>query len=424
MDKVDFKYLDEKLAEYEKENNELKETILELEEKIKVLEDANYLTKMDNKDFVAYRLETGKSPFLRFDKMRIKDYNDTLEMRDYGTVRRVLTNDYIMRKANKTKKVIKISDKNRFFSIVSAAKESHFVFDFAKYRKGIYDAKKRAYQKVLDYAMCNEFAIFFTLTFSAEKMQKCDVWSIEKARKYLDNWLRSIRRVDPNFEYILCPDIGKPEGYKKHQRKNRNKKRTKAEKENDLFRETEESGRLHFHGVCTYSDALIMYEAKNKKTGELMFYKGRQEYNFGSWKNGWSECQYIDDKHATACYIAKYIAKCGIKIGGTDNAPRYLKSKGLKQPTIKYVGLSEERLRQYLYSSMDFDYEKGDYITSGYIYTNLTLRSREENQKLLIGIKSYNERKEKEKRKKIKRLRKISEYGITNSAEYLERKIE
>lgn len=42
MDKTDFKYLDEKLAEYEKENNELKETILELEEKIKVLEDANY----------------------------------------------------------------------------------------------------------------------------------------------------------------------------------------------------------------------------------------------------------------------------------------------------------------------------------------------------------------------------------------------
>lgn len=27
-----------------------------------------HLTKMDNKDFVAYRLETGKSPFLRFDK--------------------------------------------------------------------------------------------------------------------------------------------------------------------------------------------------------------------------------------------------------------------------------------------------------------------------------------------------------------------
>lgn len=121
---------------------------------------------------------------------------------------------------------------------------------------------------------------------------------------------------------------------------------------------------------------------------------------------------------------SKIYSKCGIKIGGTDNAPRYLKSKGLKQPTIKYVGLSEERLRQYLYSSMDFDYEKGDYITSGYIYTNLTLRSREENQKLLIGIKSYNEWKEKEKRKKIKRLQKISEYGIKNSAEYFERKIE
>lgn len=41
MDKTDFKYLDKKLAEYERENNELKETILELEEKIKVLEDAN-----------------------------------------------------------------------------------------------------------------------------------------------------------------------------------------------------------------------------------------------------------------------------------------------------------------------------------------------------------------------------------------------
>lgn len=45
-------------------------------------------------------------------------------------------------------------------------------------------------------------------------------------------------------------------------------------------------------------------------------------------------------------------------------------------------------------------------------------------KKMLIGIKSYSERKEKEKRKQIKRLQKISEYGIKSSAEYLERKIE
>ncbi len=152
----------------------------------------------------------------------------------------------------------------------------------------------RTRKTIMNYALCNPFEYFVTLTFDRKKIKASDLKMIKrKTGQWLNNL---IKRHYPKLEYILIPELHKD---KKH---------------------------FHLHGLI--SGIGDVKEFRKSK-------KGVMRYNWLSWHNkfGFTSLEKIRNKDAVSHYITKYITKDIVTEFGQH---RFLASKGLKKPELVY----------------------------------------------------------------------------------------
>lgn len=75
-------------------------------------------------------------------------------------------------------------------------------------------ALSRARSKLLQYALCNEWDFFATITVSPERFERTDLQSIHK---YLSQWFLDYRkRYGSEVKYVLVPEVHKKGGWHFH----------------------------------------------------------------------------------------------------------------------------------------------------------------------------------------------------------------
>lgn len=156
-------------------------------------------------------------------------------------------------------------------------------------------AKRRAAAKLRDYALCNDFKFFVTLTLSPEKIDRYSlVDAIKRMRSWLDNRVRR-----NGLKYILVPEQHK-------------------------------DGAFHFHGF--FNDALEMFDSgtlkidgkkkpmrprSERQRQELLAACAKPVYNISDWQLGFSTAiEIYGDYNAAIGYVSKYITKESEKLGG------------------------------------------------------------------------------------------------------------
>lgn len=156
-------------------------------------------------------------------------------------------------------------------------------------------SKRRAAAALRDYALCNDFKWFVTLTLSAEKINR---YSLEDAVKKLRVWLDNrVRRK--GLKYILVPEQHK-------------------------------DGAYHFHGFVNDAvDAVDSGTLKIDGCGSPRKPRGEKQrqqwvdsgakivYNLLEWDLGFSTAiEIYGDYHKAISYVSKYVTKQGQKLGG------------------------------------------------------------------------------------------------------------
>ena len=154
----------------------------------------------------------------------------------------------------------------------------------------------RARKKVFEYAICNEFQYFITLTFNKNKIDRGNLENlILQIRKKMKNYKKQFG----NFNYIMIPELHSD-------RKN-----------------------FHFHG--------LIYGIPEKHLNKhSKMPDGRIRYNWSYWEKhfGFTALIELDDnKEKVSSYITKYMTKDQISLFGQD---RYLVSRQLKKPQLIY----------------------------------------------------------------------------------------
>lgn len=198
-------------------------------------------------------------------------------------------------------------------------------------------AKRRAKSHLLDYALCNNFDCFVTLTLNPDTIDRTDYKAIiKKLNTWLDN---RVRRCG------LCY-VGVPELHK--------------------------NGAIHFHILC--NDVLNVVDSGTviRPTGGKPVKQAtatrqgfsldecRKVYNISDWTLGFSTMYHTyGDVRAVANYIVKYITKGTEKVGG-----RWYYSGGdLLKPLYRYDYVSFDEVIDYDY---DFECEGGNFKIKKY----------------------------------------------------------
>lgn len=164
-------------------------------------------------------------------------------------------------------------------------------------------AKSRA--KVYDLAIMNEWDWFITLTFDPKKVNSHDY---ELVSKKLSKWLNNMRLNNPDMKYIIVPE--------KHK-----------------------SGAYHFHGLMSSLNAQIF-----DLTG-LIDSTGRDIYNIGNYKLGFTTATKIGNNEFAVKYVSKYITKETVQV--SKNKRKYWHSKNLELPkTYTLDWLKGQQLKQ------------------------------------------------------------------------------
>ena len=183
--------------------------------------------------------------------------------------------------------------------------------DLKRYYVNRKSSTRRSKTSVTDYALCNEFSQFITLTFDSKK-EGVDFMDYDLSKKQVSKWINNQRRHSPLLTYILVAE--------KHKK-----------------------GGIHFHMIVNNFNGELT-EARNKKTGRKIIKNGKQIYNLDGWNYGFSTLSQIKDKKATAWYLQKYLTKDFIE---AFNKKRFWTSRGLIKPTKEY--------------NVDFDEVKRDF---------------------------------------------------------------
>lgn len=193
-------------------------------------------------------------------------------------------------------------------------------------------SKRRAKSHLLDFALCNEFECFVTLTLDKAKIDRTDYNAIiKKLNTWLDNRVRR-----KGLRYVGVPELHK-------------------------------DGAVHFHLLC--NDVLNVVDsgtvirptggkpvkqATAKKQG-FSLAECRTVYNIPEWTLGFSTMYHTyGDVRAVANYIVKYITKGEKKVGG-----RWYYSGGdLLKPLFKYDRVDYDEVNDYDY---DFECDGGNF---------------------------------------------------------------
>ncbi len=168
---------------------------------------------------------------------------------------------------------------------------------------------RRAKTKVMDIALCNDFELMVTFTFSPKKV---DRFNDEVVKRCLYNWVNHQRSQYGKFNYVLMPERHK-------------------------------TGALHFHGIFGN------YQGPLKSSGVMQ--GGRMVYNLTSYQSGFTTAVYMDNKEKAVNYVTKYITKEMPQFRGKQ---RYWCSNGLKRPLI-ILNPSESILSEYEFIAAEND---------------------------------------------------------------------
>ncbi len=199
-----------------------------------------------------------------------------------------------------------------------------------EYKRDVNDTKlsnniARARTRIFEYAICNDFDYFVTLTVDSLKLDRYDLGEYIKK---LGQFIRDYRKkYSVDIQYLLIPE--------KHLK-----------------------GAWHMHGLLK---GIPKEHLKINKHG----YKDWEEY---SKRFGYISIDEIKNKVAVSKYITKYISK-SINTGGgvtKKESKLYYNSRGLKRPKKVHEGT----LNTYHLNNIYFEFEN-DYIKS------LTLNKKE-----------------------------------------------
>lgn len=171
----------------------------------------------------------------------------------------------------------------------------------------------RTRSKILEYALCNDFEYFVTLTLDANKIERDN---IDNYIKKLGQYIRDLRKhTGQNIEYLLIPE--------KHR----------------------DGENWHMHGLLKGLRDLRKYDISEniplKMKNKILKYR-EENLNLYEWsgysrKFGFNCIEPVRDKIAVSRYITKYISKnINSDMGITEkNKKKYYCSRGLK--TAKYI---------------------------------------------------------------------------------------
>ena len=156
-------------------------------------------------------------------------------------------------------------------------------------------AIRRARQQIKDYALCNDFKFFVTLTLDPKKIDRYDMGEIVKT---LNVWLDNrVRRH--GLKYVLVPERHK-------------------------------DGAIHFHGF--FNDAVKLVESK-------VYTESKKIYNISNWTNGFSTAIELYGEYEKAVsYVCKYVGKSSEKIGGRW----YYSGGNLLTPEVEFVDIEDD----------------------------------------------------------------------------------
>lgn len=160
---------------------------------------------------------------------------------------------------------------------------------------------RRARQELYDVCKCNDFKYFVTLTFDKEKITRKDD---ERTRRRFSHWANYMRRQFPALFYVATPEYHK-------------------------------KGGLHFHLLIggTTLDELKAAPAYDIN-GRPIIKNGKQIYNIGAWRVGFSTLSIIENIDAAKHYICKYITKQRYE-ERFFNKRRYYCSHNIARPTVE-----------------------------------------------------------------------------------------
>ena len=186
-------------------------------------------------------------------------------------------------------------------------------------------AARRAAAKLRDYALCNDFRWFVTLTIDAARLDRYDVAMITKK---INVWLDHQVRRD-GLRYVLVPERHK-------------------------------DGAIHFHGLVAGGSGFVpsgtwsvpgakkpkkpRSEAQRDEWVASGSENGFHEvFNWEGWKYGFSTAiELYGDYSAAVSYVCKYIRK---QIGGGKIGGRWYYSGGeLKTPEVRLLPVSFNEL--------------------------------------------------------------------------------
>lgn len=179
-----------------------------------------------------------------------------------------------------------------------------------------YRSLSRTRQQIFNYARCNHFDFFVTLTFNP---QLVDSFDYSVSSKVMSDWLSTIRRKYPDLKYVGVPELHK-------------------------------SGRYHFHFLMAGIDGMPMVDG-GKRTP-----KGQVIYNLPSYRFGWSTAIKVYEQGAKLSgYLTKYITKDLAKV--TKNRKRYWCSRNLTLPYIETTNLELNEVL-FKFSGLEVAYKK------------------------------------------------------------------
>lgn len=184
----------------------------------------------------------------------------------------------------------------------------------------------RARSKIWEYASCNKFDYFITLTLDKNKMDRYD---LEEFIKKLGQYIRNNRRkTGSNIQYLLIPEQHK-------------------------------DGAYHMHGLINgiNKDDLVLFTQNDNVSKLIKIYLGlgRLIYNWVPYQErfGFVTVEKIKDRNAVAKYITKYVKKdLGLSVKEMSKKSYYC-SRGLKKAEIMKKGTFPTALGNIL----DFNFE-------------------------------------------------------------------
>lgn len=161
----------------------------------------------------------------------------------------------------------------------------------------------RAKKKIFEYAYCNDWDYFVTMTLDPKKY---DRFNLKEWHKDLTHWLRNYkRRIDNKIAYLLVP-------------------------------EQHEDGAWHIHGLL---HGLPITELHQFQIGDIMgkklakkVMKGDTVYNWPLYqkKYGFVSLEAVKCHEAVSKYVTKYITKDMARLNNELNAHLYYCSQGLQ----------------------------------------------------------------------------------------------